>query len=231
MECIILAGGLGTRLRSEIEDVPKCMAPINGKPFLEYLFEYLERQFVDTVILSLGYQHRVVSDWLNGKAFTFKIQRVVETDPLGTGGGIRLALRKAKEAQAFILNGDTLFDVDLRAMKAQMKPTDKAVVALKPMQNFDRYGSVLLDNNNYIKEFKEKEFCQNGLINGGVYLLNTGLENLHRFPDQFSFEKDFLEKESGCGSLHGFQSDNYFIDIGIPEDYHRAEKEFSRFSE
>lgn len=225
MECIILAGGLGTRLRSEIEDIPKCMAPINGKPFLEYLLEYLETQFVDSVILSLGYQHRVVSDWLNGKAFTFKIQRVVETDPLGTGGGIKLALRKAKEAQAFILNGDTLFPVDLRAMKAQLAPSDKVVVALKPMKDFDRYGSVVLNESNQIEGFREKQFCENGLINGGVYLLNTALENLHQFPDQFSFEKDFLEKEAGLGSLRGFPADSYFIDIGIPEDYHRAERE------
>lgn len=225
MECIVLAGGLGTRLRSEIEDTPKCMAPINGKPFLAYLFEYLERQFVDTVILSLGYQHQVVSEWLNGKAFTFKIYRVVESDPLGTGGGIRLALRKAKEAQAFILNGDTLFDIDLHAMKAQMQSTDKAVIALKPMQHFERYGSVRLNHDNYIAAFKEKQFCEQGLINGGVYLLNTALENLYHFPDQFSFEKDFLEQEAGKGTLRGFQSDGYFIDIGIPEDYHRAEKE------
>lgn len=225
MECIILAGGLGTRLRSEINDVPKCMAPINGKPFLEYLFEYLERQFVDTVILSLGYRHEVVTDWLNGKAFTFKIHRTIEQEPLGTGGGIRQALRKAKEAQAFILNGDTLFDVDLQSMKQQLKPTDKALVALKPMENFDRYGTVTTDKQGYIQEFKEKQFCGAGLINGGIYLLNTALENLHHFPEKFSFEKDFLEKEAGQNTLSGFRSEGYFIDIGIPEDYQKAQSE------
>jgi D-glycero-alpha-D-manno-heptose 1-phosphate guanylyltransferase len=110
-------------------------------------------------------------------------------------------------------------------MKAQMQSTDKAVIALKPMQHFERYGSVRLNHDNYIAAFKEKQFCEQGLINGGVYLLNTALENLYHFPDQFSFEKDFLEQEAGKGTLRGFQSDGYFIDIGIPEDYHRAEKE------
>lgn len=225
MECIILAGGLGTRLRSEVNDLPKCMAPVNGKPFLEYLFNYLEQQFVDTVILSLGYRHEVVTDWLNGKAFTFKIHRTIEQEPLGTGGGIRQALRKAREAQAFILNGDTLFNVDLHAMKQQLKPTDKALVALKSMQHFDRYGTVKMDNQQHILEFKEKQFCEDGLINGGVYLLNTALENLHQFPEKFSFEKDFLEQEAGKNTLSGFLSEGYFIDIGIPEDYHRAQEE------
>lgn len=229
MECIVLAGGLGTRLQSEIGDqIPKCMAPVNGEPFLQYLFDYFERQFVDTVILSLGYQHRVVSDWLNGKGFTFKIYRTVESDPLGTGGGIRQALRKAKEAKTFVFNGDTLFDVDLRAMSAQMQPTDKAVVALKPMQDFNRYGNVQTGKDGLISGFTEKQFCKEGLINGGVYLLNTALESLYNFPDHFSFEKDFLEKEAGKGTLRGFRSDGYFIDIGVPDDYYRAEKELKR---
>lgn len=225
MECIVLAGGLGTRLRSELEDIPKCMAPINGKPFLEYIFDYLERQFVDTVILSLGYKHRVVADWLNGKAFTFKIHRVVEQEPMGTGGGIKLALRKAREAQAFVINGDTLFDVDLRAMKEVMQPNDKAVIALKTMEKFERYGVVSMDAQNRILAFEEKKYCENGLINGGVYLFNTALESLHNFPDKFSFENDFLEPEARNKTLRGFKSDGYFIDIGIPEDYKRAQEE------
>jgi len=225
MECIVLAGGLGTRLRSEVEDLPKCMAPVNGLPFLEYVFQYLESQFVDHVVLSLGYKHEAVTDWLNGKAFTFKIERVLEAEPMGTGGGIKLALRKCTEAQTFILNGDTLFKADLHAMKAGLQPTDKAVLALKRMEKFDRYGAVRTDADNRVIAFEEKKYCEQGLINGGVYLLNNALVNPRHFPDKFSFEKDFLEPEAANRSLRGYEDEGYFIDIGIPEDFRRAQKE------
>jgi D-glycero-alpha-D-manno-heptose 1-phosphate guanylyltransferase len=225
MECIILAGGLGTRLSNEVPEWPKCMAPVNGKPFLEYLCNYLESQFVDHVILSLGYKHEMVTDWMNSKAFTFKLHRVIEQEPLGTGGGVRLALHKSKEQRVFVLNGDTLFNVDLRAMEQTLQPQHKAVVALKPMKDFDRYGSVQLDEHQNIEAFEEKGTRPEGLINGGVYLFNKHMENFSAFPDKFSMEKDFLEPEAGKETLLGFESDAYFIDIGIPEDYRKAQEE------
>jgi len=225
MECIVLAGGLGTRLSSELGDLPKCMAPVNGQPFLAYVLNYLETQFVDHVILSLGYRHEAVTDWINTKGFTFKLHRVIEQEPLGTGGGIKLALNKSIKKEVFILNGDTLFDIDLRKMKTHLTAETKAVLALKPMKNFDRYGRVQMDENNNILSFEEKKPCDAGLINGGIYLLNKSLENFKSFPAKFSIEKDFLEKEVQAKTLKGFESDGYFIDIGIPEDYHRAQKE------
>jgi D-glycero-alpha-D-manno-heptose 1-phosphate guanylyltransferase len=225
MEAIVLAGGLGTRLREEVNDIPKCMAPVNGKPFLEYVLNYLESQFVDQVILALGYKYESIIDWLKTKAFTFKIKWVIEQEPLGTGGGIKRALNKSEEQQVFILNGDTLFKVDLRQMRAASDQLHKAVLALKPMDNFDRYGVVQLDESQNIIAFEEKEFRKTGLINGGVYLLNKRSENFRAFPDKFSLETDFLEKEAGSKTLKGFTSNAYFIDIGIPEDYQRAQKE------
>lgn len=225
MECIILAGGLGTRLSSVVSDVPKCMAPVGGEPFLAHILHHLEQQFVDNVVFSLGYKSEVVIEYLRTKAFTFKVSWVLEKEPMGTGGGIKRALMKTKEQEVFILNGDTLFNVDLRAMRASSDGGYKAMLALKPMENYDRYGSVQLDGGNRITAFEEKQFRKEGLINGGVYLLNKAKENLSAFPDKFSFEKDFLEQEAGEGTLQGFVSDTYFIDIGIPEDYHRAQQE------
>lgn len=225
MDCIVLAGGLGTRLKDEVGDLPKCMAPINELPFLAYVLDYLETQFVDQVILSLGYQHQVVTEWLNTKGFTFKLQKVIEQEPLGTGGGIQLALNKSKENEVYVLNGDTIFDVNLREMKKLMTPETKAVLALKPLQNFDRYGSVQLDEQHTILSFEEKKPCSEGLINGGVYLLNRENIQFEQLPKQFSFEKDFLEQEVRNHTLKGFISEQYFIDIGVPEDYHRAQKE------
>lgn len=225
MECIILAGGLGTRLRTVVEDVPKCMAEVAGKPFLAHVLHYLESQFVDHVIFSLGYKHEVVIEWLRQKAFTFKTSWVIEKTPLGTGGGIKLALNKAKEKLVFVLNGDTLFRVDLHAMQAAAAKEVKATLALKPMQDFDRYGTVVLDTDNRIAAFSEKQFCRDGLINGGIYLLDLKQEDFSGFPEKFSMERDFFEQELSQQRLGGFVADEYFIDIGVPEDYYRAQEE------
>jgi len=227
MEVIVLAGGLGTRLRDEVRELPKCMAPVNGKPFLAYVFNYLECQHADQVILSLGYKHEAVTDWLKTKAFTFKIKWVLEKEPLGTGGGVKRALHKSEEDSVFVINGDTLFTVDLHRMRqCASDTTSKAVLALKPMKHYDRYGSVLLNEEKDIIGFTEKAYREEGLINGGIYLLNKKAERFDSFPDRFSLEKDFLERETS-GSLKGYVSDSYFIDIGIPEDYRKAQKELA----
>lgn len=228
MECIILAGGLGTRLSGVVSDVPKCMAPVAGAPFLAHILQYLEQQMADHVILSLGYKSEVVIDYLRQKAFTFKTSWVLEPEPLGTGGGIRRALLKSRAKQTFILNGDTMFAVDLRAMQQAFDPSHKAMLALKPMKDFERYGSVQMNASGSITAFEEKQFREEGLINGGIYLLNKEKENLDAFPEKFSFEKDFLEPEAGKDSLQGFVSDTYFIDIGIPEDYYKAQEDFGK---
>ena len=227
MECIVLAGGLGTRLREVVEEVPKCLAPVAGKPFLAHVLLYLEAQFVDHVILSLGYQHEQVIEWLRHKAFTFKLSWVIEKEPRGTGGGIKLALNKSKEQKVFVLNGDTLFRVALRKMESILQEEDKAVLALKPMKEFSRYGSVTLNEEQQIIAFKEKTFVEEGLINGGIYLLNKSQEDFSNFPDKFSFEQDFLEQQLSAPSLRAYVSDSYFIDIGIPEDYQRAQTELA----
>jgi D-glycero-alpha-D-manno-heptose 1-phosphate guanylyltransferase len=226
MECIILAGGLGTRLRGIVQDVPKCMAPVAGEPFLAHLFNWLEAQMCDHVILSLGYKHEVVIEWLRNKAFTFKLSWVIEQEPLGTGGGIKRACSKSKENHVFVVNGDTMFDISLRDMIAELGTEDKAVLALKPMKRFDRYGSVKISEDGYITAFCEKQFQEEGLINGGIYLLNKQKSQLQSMPDRFSFEQDFLEVEVGRKALKSIVQDAYFIDIGVPEDYYRAQEDF-----
>lgn len=222
MECIILAGGKGTRLASVVSDKPKCLADINGKPLLEYLLEYLEVNGVNHVILALGHQHEQVIHWLKGKAFLLKVTWVIEREPLGTGGAIKLALNKAKKEKVLITNGDTMFKVDLKELMAANE--DQATtLAVKPMEKFDRYGAVVVNDANQIIAFEEKSFKENGLINGGFYVLNRSIEDLTSYPDQFSFEKDYLEKN--VDRLNASIQDAYFIDIGIPEDYERAKTE------
>jgi D-glycero-alpha-D-manno-heptose 1-phosphate guanylyltransferase len=226
IECIVLAGGLGTRLSSVVSDVPKCMAPVAGKPFLAHLLNYLESQFVDHVILSLGYKAEVVIDYLRNKAYTFKVSWVIEKDPLGTGGGIKLALGKCKTDSVFVLNGDTMFKVDMRGMLLA-KPDNVAIImALKPMHNYERYGTVLLNEQGRVIAFQEKQYKESGLINGGVYLCKNLKEALSNYASAFSFERDFLELQMDNYLMHGFESDAYFIDIGIPEDYAQAQIDF-----
>jgi D-glycero-alpha-D-manno-heptose 1-phosphate guanylyltransferase len=224
IECIILAGGLGTRLQQVVNDRPKCLAPVAGRPFLSYLLFYLKRQHVDHVVLSLGYKHEWVEEWLSHESFDFKITTVVEQQPLGTGGGIRLALQKTTEASVFVVNGDTFFPVSFSSMLQWHRQRNvKATIALKKMEHFDRYGTVSVDQDGIITAFHEKQFCESGWINGGVYLLQHHI--LDSFPEQFSFEQSFLSVEVAHRTLGGYVEDTYFIDIGIPDDYERANQE------
>lgn len=229
MDAIILAGGLGTRLRSVISDIPKCMAPVAGKPFLSYLLTYLSKYKINRVILSVGYLREVIFDWMKNKGadYPFEIEYAIEEEPLGTGGGIRLALQKAQSSQVAILNGDTFFDVDLDALLMNhIKAKRPISLALKPMRNFDRYGSVeLCDIHNEIVEFKEKSFCKEGLINGGLYVMDRDTDVFDALPPKFSFETEVLQPQCLKQCLSGFVFEGYFIDIGIPSDYQRVQTE------
>ena len=225
-EAIILAGGLGTRLQSAVPDVPKCMAPVNGRPFLAYIIDYYRHQGIEKFIFALGYKHAVISTWLQKEYPALKIQSVIESEPLGTGGAIQLAAEKANGKDVLILNGDTLFKTDLPALEAFHKNAGAAcTLALKPMTDFDRYGVVETEDDGRIKNFKEKQYYPQGLINGGVYILNTGRFRQQKRPDKFSFEKDYLERSFSAMPMYGCVQDGYFIDIGIPEDFARAQRE------
>ena len=227
MECIILAGGLGTRLRSAIGDHPKCMAPVSGQPFLYYIFRYLQQQGCTRVILSLGYKAEVVMEWLAGSDWPFIIDHVSEHEPLGTGGGIQLAMRQATENDVAVLNGDTMFQVAL-AQQFAFHKTNKgaATLALKEMTNFDRYGIVNTGADGRITSFEERMPRGSGLINGGVYIMNKAAFLAKNLPEKFSFEKEYLEAFAGDKQFWGLTSNSYFIDIGIPEDYNKAQEDF-----
>ncbi|MDR2970116.1 MAG: nucleotidyltransferase family protein [Tannerellaceae bacterium] len=225
MECVILAGGTGSRLQSVVSDVPKCMAPVAGKPFLYYLISSLKEAGFKHIILSLGYKHEVVEAWFAANPAAVNISFITENEPLGTGGAVKYALTKATQEDVFVLNGDSFFHIDYAGMLRMHKEKETtATLALKEMKNFDRYGVVGINADGYITHFSEKRFCRSGLINGGTYLIAK--ESLAGFPDKFSLEKDFFEKEVSSGSLVGFESKGYFIDIGIPEDYRQAQIDF-----
>lgn len=228
-ECIILAGGLGTRLQSTVPDLPKCMAPVAGRPFLFYVINYLRSQGIDHFIFSLGYRHEQVEEYLQKEFATLSYECSVEDEPLGTGGAIQLACSKTTAKEVLVVNGDTLFRGHLQeAFQFHTRQMAECTLLLKPMQAFDRYGVVETGGDQLVRSFKEKQYYQNGNINAGVYILNVSRFLDEEFPTRFSFEKDYLEKYFSKRRIYGLVQDSYFIDIGIPEDFNRANQELAR---
>ncbi len=227
-EAIILAGGLGTRLRSAVPDLPKCMAPVNNKPFIAYVIDHLKEQGIEKFILALGYKSEMIVDFIDQQYPSLHFEFVIEEEPLGTGGAIRLACNKTKSENVVATNGDTLFKVNLDKLSAlHLQLQSDCTLSLKPMQNFERYGVVELNDHQSISSFKEKQFYENGLINGGLYAIHVQSFLQKKLAEKFSFEKDYLEKYFTEGKMYGSVQDEYFIDIGIPEDYSRANKELA----
>ena len=222
-EAIILAGGFGTRLRSVDPDLPKSLVKVAGRPFLFYVINYLRMQGVTQFIFSLGYKADLIITYLKDYFPTLDYSIVTEDEPLGTGGAINLAIAQANTSDVLICNGDSLFRIDLDDMaRFHIQKQSDCTLALKRMQEFDRYGMVELDENCRVIHFKEKQFYKEGLINGGTYILNKTYFQSLNWQSRFSFEKEFLENYLSRTSIYGYISEGYFIDIGIPEDYNKA---------
>jgi D-glycero-alpha-D-manno-heptose 1-phosphate guanylyltransferase len=231
-EAIILAGGFGTRLQAVVSDVPKPMAPINNEPFLNYVFDYLLHYKIEHVVLSTGYLADKISEHYKNEFQGIKISYTKEETPLGTGGGIRLAMTKCYTSDVLVLNGDSFFDVNIiDHFNNHISKQSDCSLALRKVDNAARYGTILLGTGNAVEAFKEKDNIeQAGLINGGVYILNRKLylsKTNEAVP--FSIEKDFYESRINELHIFGFEYDGYFIDIGIPEDYNKAQTDFKNF--
>ncbi|MCX6311860.1 MAG: nucleotidyltransferase family protein [Bacteroidetes bacterium] len=231
-EAVILAGGFGTRLRSVVSELPKSLAPINGKPFLHYIFLYLKTYRIEKVVLSVGYMSEKIEEQFGKNYLGIKIEYAYEKEPLGTGGGIRLAMEKCSDAHILAMNGDTFFDVPLfEFFENHLSGSADATLALRKVMDASRYGTIQLDGQR-ISAFKEKnpEVTGEALINGGVYLLRkkTFFGNTEA-GKAFSIEHDYFAKLADKLWLQSFPCENYFIDIGIPEDYARAQVEFEKF--
>jgi D-glycero-alpha-D-manno-heptose 1-phosphate guanylyltransferase len=230
---IILAGGFGTRLKTVVNDVPKPMAPINGIPFLSYQLNYLKHYGIKHVVLSVGYLHEKIEGFYKNEFNGIKISYVVEKEPLGTGGGIRKAIEECDNETVLALNGDSFFDIDIDKLH-QFHDFKNASfsLALRKVNNASRYGCVELNKENEIMSFQEKsDTSEAGLINAGVYILEPNLFLKHTPSNtKFSIEKDFFEKELQVLPIYGFEFEGYFIDIGIPEDYTKAQHDLKGFA-
>ncbi len=230
-EAIILAGGFGLRLRDVVEDVPKVMAVVNGRPFLEYVLDYLEANGFTNIVLSVGYKYEVIHDHFKHRYKSINLDYVVEEEPLGTGGAIQLSFANIRGNSCVVLNGDTMFRVDLdKVINFHLSNDSAFTIVLREVENIERYGTVEINSDSRITSFSEKgKRLGTGKINGGIYVIDKKFFEIMNFPGKFSIEKDGFEKLYKNYPFYGILSKEYFIDIGVPEDFKRAQDEFEEF--
>ncbi|MGE5317340.1 MAG: nucleotidyltransferase family protein [Chloroflexota bacterium] len=228
-DIVILAGGLGTRLQNEVKNLPKAMAPINGKPFLEYLLNYIEKSGFKRIILSTGYLSSYIQEYFGSGYKNLLIEYIVEDEPLGTGGAIKLASTKVQSPHFIVMNGDTFFPINLQNFfQFHVETLADVSMALRKVDDASRYGEVECDSSGRVVRFNEKsKHVQPGLINGGTYIISTRYFKKLNLPAKFSFETNFLQTDLSIGYFLGQEFDDYFLDIGVPEDYKRAQIEFN----
>ncbi len=227
MQAVVLAGGLGTRLRSVVPDLPKPMAPVAGRPFLAWVLDRLVESGFESAVLAVGYRHEAIRDHFGDDYRGMALRYSVESTPLGTGGAIRLAADHVTAYPVFVLNGDTYLELDYRAMlDAHLQSRASFSVAVCSVPDVSRYGALELDSD-HIHGFLEKGRAGPGFINAGVYLLSA--EVLRQIPagESFSIEQQLLVPRVAELRPLAFQTGGQFIDIGIPEDFERAQWMFA----
>jgi D-glycero-alpha-D-manno-heptose 1-phosphate guanylyltransferase len=226
MHAIILAGGFGTRLKSVVSDVPKPLAPIGGRPFLALLIDVLAKNGVTGITLSVHHQWEKIRDYFVANPPPMPIGYAVEEKPLGTGGAMAYALKTYRsDAPVLVLNGDSFVRVDYPALFAQHKARNsRLTIVLREVPDTGRYGRVEVKDG-IITSFGDGGAGEKGLINAGVYVMHPQLFAEPGLPEAFSFEKDFIPPRLANLKPRSFRADDYFIDIGIPEDYARACRE------
>ncbi|MBV8254344.1 MAG: nucleotidyltransferase family protein [Chitinophaga sp.] len=232
MVAIILAGGFGTRLRSVVKDQPKPLAQVGKYPFLYYLIHYLKSENVNKFIFSLGYLHEQITSFLEEHFQDIDYKIVIEEEPLGTGGAVKLCAEQTTENEILLVNADTFFELKINSLTAySLQKNADCVIALTQLENFDRYGVVKLDDNNKVLSFEEKKKTDIGLINTGLIFFNKEIMMplFNKHNGAFSLEKDILEPNIESLKIYGYPQQGYFIDIGIPEDYFKANNNLAFF--
>lgn len=230
-EAIVLAGGFGTRLAHVVPDVCKPMAPVAGRPFLRFIMDQLAAAGFDRAVVADGYRREQIEGFFGPEYRGTAIEYSPEETPLLTGGAVKRALSRCESDWVFVLNGDTWLDVDFAAMEsaaAAAPENASAVIAVKRMRDFERYGTVDVDACGALTAFHEKRPCEEGLINAGVYLLRR--DALNNMPEKFSLESDYFEHVVGDGALRAVECSGGFIDIGVPEDYELAQTMLAPFA-
>ena len=225
-EAIVLAGGLGTRLKQVLPNLPKPMAPIAGRPFLEILLGTLALKGIDRVVLSLGFMAEKITDYFGANFAGMELVYVVEDKPLGTGGAVRFAMEMCLEDHVFVFNGDTFLDLEIDALDECWHQNQRPVIVARQVIDTARYGSLVVEKGRVIG-FTEKGPIGHGLINAGCYVFNRGQLDGFALNQAFSLELDYLAKVVRNSPFEVFVTSCKFIDIGVPEDYKRAQIELA----
>jgi D-glycero-alpha-D-manno-heptose 1-phosphate guanylyltransferase len=203
------------------------MVPVAGRPFVEFVLDGLVEAGCTRIVLAVSYLRETIIERFGGAYRGVALEYSIEEAPMGTGGAIRDALRFTRDDAALVLNGDTLFRVDIGALVAShWRSSADITVALRRMADTARYGAVELDGEGSIRAFHEKGRAGPGLVNGGVYVVNSRVIHACVATEgPSSFERDVLGQRVGELRLLGVPSNGYFIDIGVPEDLIRARGE------
>lgn len=226
MEAIVLAGGFGTRLRKVVSDLPKPMAPVAGKPFLEILLHKLASKGFGRIVLSLGFMADKVIAHFGDQFMGLELVYEVEESPLGTGGAVRQALMHCREDHVFVFNGDTYLDLEVTDVETQWQAHHAPIIVARDVPDTARYGRLETINGRVIG-FLEKGRAGAGLINAGCYVLPVNVLNEFVPGQAFSLESDFFTKAIDKLRVDVFVTNGHFIDIGVPEDYARAQTELA----
>jgi D-glycero-alpha-D-manno-heptose 1-phosphate guanylyltransferase len=226
VEVIVLAGGFGARLKQVVSDVPKPMAPVAGKPFLEIVLALLGRKGFTRAILSLGYMAEKFVPHFGNRFADMDLAYEIERVPLGTGGAVRQAMGRCKSDHVFVINGDTYLDFEAAEIEAHWQKHHAPIIVAREVADTTRYGRLLVATGQVVK-FSEKGDSGPGLINAGCYVLPMGILDAFHAGQAFSLETDFLAKVVSSQRLDLFVTNGQFIDIGVPEDYARAQKELT----
>ena len=223
-EAIILAGGFGTRLRTVISDVPKPMAPVGGRPFLEWLLERLAGQGIRRVVMSVGYKADEIARHFGPTFAGLDLAYAIEEEPLGTGGAVRESLKRCIADHVLVLNGDTFLELELSAVEAHWAGVGTPIIVAREVEDVGRYGKLMVEQGRVVG-FAEKSAGGQGLINAGCYVLPRDIARSFPTREKFSLENDFLVDAVKHAAFAVFVTRGYFIDIGVPEDYARAQFE------
>lgn len=226
MEAIVLAGGFGTRLREVVPDLPKPMAPVAGRPFLEILLAMLARKGFTRIVLSLGFMSEKIIKHFGESYLGIELVYEVESQPLGTGGAIRAALARCVNDHVFIFNGDTYLDIEAVALERLWLASRHPIIVVRDVLDTARFGRVDMHEGR-ITAFREKGMSGFGLINAGCYVLPKNA--LEGFPlgQSFSLETEYFIPNLQRIWFDGFVTNGRFIDIGVPDDYALAQTELT----
>jgi len=232
MQCLILAGGRGERMRPLTDEIPKVLLPVAGKPFLQWQIDYLKNYGIKEIILAVGYKAEKIENYFgNGEKFGVKITYSREKEPLGTGGAIKNAENLIKNNKILVLNGDSFVDIDIKKMlEFHQKKKKPITIAVRKTKDVNRYGSVLINKDSIVTSFQEKKE-KNGdikecFINAGVYIFQKKILKYFPLDRCVSLEKEIFPKF--VNKITAFKINGYFIDIGIPKDYKKANIDFKK---